>query len=135
MDLPDELEYLPYRLKGLEVDELTELLEGCGFLSDAGCSLNISLIADSMRRRIFVPDSAEKRGLRDIRLTFTASVSQCPICGATCSSLSQQLEGSAEELSQMCCEGNAHEPPSDSVAARRSHEPTWKVSLELSGRW
>ena len=65
MDLPDELEYLPYRLKGLEVDELTELLEGCGFLSDAGCSLNISLIADSMRRRIFVPDSAEKRGLRD----------------------------------------------------------------------
>ena len=44
MDLPDELEYLPYRLKGLEVDELTELLEGCGFLSDAGCSLNISLI-------------------------------------------------------------------------------------------
>ena len=92
------------------------------------------VIADSMRRRIFIPDSAEKRGLRDIRLTFTASVSQCPICGATCSSLSQQLEGSAEELSQMSCEGNAQEP-SDSVAARPSHEPTWKVNLELSGRW
>ena len=28
----------------------------------------------------------------------------------------------------MSCEGNAQEP-SDGVAARRSHEPTWKVSL------
>ena len=34
----------------------------------------------------------------------------------------------------MSCEGNAQEP-SDSFAARSSHEPTWKVSLELSGRW
>ncbi len=129
MDLPDEHEFLPYHLKGLEIDELTELIEGCGFLSDTGGSVNISFIADSMRRRILIPASNEKQGLRDIRLTFTASVSHCPICGATCSSLSQQLEGRAEELSQMSCEGDAQER-SDGVAARRSHEPTWKVSFE-----
>ena len=133
-DMPDEHEYLPYQLTGLEIDELTELLDGCGFLSDAAGSVNISYIAESMRRRILIPASDEERGLRDIRLTFTASVSRCPICGATCSSLSQQLEGSVEELSHMSCKGNAQEP-NDGVAARRGHEPTWKVSLKLHGQW
>ena len=130
MDLPDEHEYLPYCLKGLEVDELAELIEGCGFLSDAGGSVNISFIADSMRRHILISASDKESGLTDIRLTFTASVSHCPICGATCSSLSQQLEGSVEELSQMSCEDGAQQ-----VTARRSHEPTWKVSLKSNGRW
>ena len=130
MDQLDEQEYLPYHLKGIEIDELTELLEGCGILSDAGGSVNISFIADSMRRRIVVPASDKEQGMTDIRLTFTASVSHCPICGAKCSSLSQQLEGSVEELSQMSCESN----PSDGVAAKRSHEPIWKVSLKLKGR-
>ena len=134
MDMPDEHEYLPYQLKGLVIDALTELIEGCGFLSDAEGSVNISFIADSMRRRILIPASDEERGLRDIRLTFTASVSHCPICGATCSSLSQQLERSVEELSQMSCKGDAQEP-SDGVAAGHSHEPNWKVSLKLNGRW
>ena len=115
MDMPDEHEYLPNQLKGLEIDELTELIEGCGFLSDAEGSVNIAFIADSMRRRILIPASDKERGLRDIRLSFTASVSHCPICGATCSSLSQQLEGSVEELSQMSCKGDAQEP-SDGVA-------------------
>ena len=47
------------------------------------------------------------RVLTEVRLTFTASVSHCPLGGATCSSPSQQLEGSVEELSQMSCESNA----------------------------
>ena len=133
-DMPDEHEYLPYHLKGLEVDELKEMLEGCGFLSDTGGSVNISFIADSIRRRILIPASSEQPAHTDVRLNFTASVSHCPLCGATCSSLSQQLEGSVEELSQMSCDSNAQEP-SDGIAARRSHEPMWQVSLELSGRW
>ena len=77
-DKPDEHGYLPYHLKGLEVDELTELIEGCGFLSDAGGSVNISFIADSMHRRILIPASDQERGLRDIRLTFTASCQPLP---------------------------------------------------------
>ena len=93
MDLPDEHEFLPYHLKGLEIDELKELIQGCGFLSDTGCSVNISFIADSMRRRTLLPASNEQPALTEVRLTFTASVSHCPFCGATCSSLSQQLEG------------------------------------------